>query len=144
MTVSKISTFWPTGVVVLNGAIIPNHGFVLLNNIGESRESLLCLTDSPACCQSAYTGGRGPLGHWFFPNGTRVPNAVVGMAGGDYGGKLIIWDFYRNRGPSVVLLHRRRGGVTGIYRCVIPDATGVDQTMYIGLYTASSGKYKKD
>ena len=53
----------------------------------------------------------------------------------------IVWDFYRNRGPSVVRMHRRRGGVTGIYRCVIPDATGVNQTMYIGLYTGNTGEY---
>ena len=50
------------------------------------------------------------------------------------------WEFYRNRGPSVVHMHRRRGGVTGIYHCVIPDTAGVDQILYIGVYTASTGK----
>ena len=50
------------------------------------------------------------------------------------------WEFYRNRGPSVVRLNKRRGGVDGIYRCVIPDAAGVDQTIYIGVYTASTGE----
>ena len=52
----------------------------------------------------------------------------------------MMWEFYRNRGPSVVRLHRRRGGITGIYRCVIPDAASVDQAMYIGLYTADTGE----
>ena len=40
----------------------------------------------------------------------------------------------------MVRLHRRRGGVTGIYCCEIPDAAGVDQTLYIGVYTAGTGK----
>ena len=38
-----------------------------------------------------------------------------------------------------VTLHRRRGGVEGIYRCVISDSTNVTQTIYIGLYTACTG-----
>ena len=129
--------FWPTDIVVLNGAIIPNHGFVLLNNIGEPRESLLCLTDLAACCRSSDTLLRRPLGNWFFPNGTEVPKFSFQINNQP---PLMMWDFYRNRGPSVVRLHRRRGGMTGIYRCVIPDATGVDQTMYIGLYTADTGE----
>ena len=125
----KACTFLPTGVVVvLNGAIIPNHGFVLLDNIGEPPNSLRCLTDNIACCARAQSPGRGILGDWYYPNGTGVANSGV------------MWEFYRNRGQSVVRLNRRRGGVTGIYRCEIPDAAGVDQTMFIGVYTANTGK----
>ena len=40
----------------------------------------------------------------------------------------------------MVLLHRREGGVEGIYRCVIPDTMNVKQTVYIGVYTSSSGE----
>ena len=47
-------------------------------------------------------------------------------------------DFYRTRGRSVVLLHRKRGGVNGTYRCEIPDALGVTQTIYI---EASTGEW---
>ena len=50
------------------------------------------------------------------------------------------WDFYRNRDDMVVRMHRRRGGVEGIYRCVIPDSTNVTQTIYIGVYTAGSSE----
>ena len=112
----------------MNGAIIPNHGFTLLNSIRESSNSLLCVTDNTACCARDQVPGRGILGDWYYPNGTLVPNNADGL------------DFYRNRGPSVVRLNRRRGGMTGIYYCEIPDTTGVDQTMYIGVYTANTGE----
>ena len=125
----KVCTFLPTGVVVvLNGAIIPNHGFVLLDNIGESPNSLRCLTENRMCCAHAQSPGGAVLGDWYYPNGTGVANSGLQ------------WEFYRNRDQSVVRLNRRRGGVTGIYHCVIPDTTGVDQTMFIGVYTADTGE----
>ena len=40
----------------------------------------------------------------------------------------------------MVLLHRRRDGVEGIYSCVIPDAMNVTQTIYIGMYLAVAGQ----
>ena len=49
--------------------------------------------------------------------------------------------FHRTRGQSVVSLHRRKGGVTGTYRCVVPDAMNVTQTIYIGVYTADAGEW---
>ena len=112
----------------MNGAVIPNHGFVLLDNIGESSNSLLCLTDNRMCCGRAQSPNMGILGEWYYPNGTRVAN----------NGEM--WDFYRNRGQSVVRMHHRRGGVTGIYHCEIPNTAGVGQTMYIGVYTADTGE----
>ena len=102
-----------------------------LENIGEGDgDALLCLTDLADCCRQPYTNGTGQtaIGNWFFPNGTRVPSS------GEH------WDFHRTRGQSVVCLHRRRGGVHGIYSCVVPDATNVTQTIYIGVYTASTGE----
>ena len=98
-----------------------------LEDINEGGDALLCLTDLTVCCRSS--GNKSTLGDWYFPNGTRVP--------GD-GNQ---WDIYRIRtGQSEVILNRRRGGEEGIYRCVIPDTTGVKQTIYIGVYTASSGE----
>ena len=38
----------------------------------------------------------------------------------------------------VVHLNRRKGGVEGIYHCKIPDSGNVIQTVYIGVYTAST------
>ena len=37
-------------------------------------------------------------------------------------------------------MHRRRGGVAGIYHCEIPDSMNVTQTIYIGVYSAGSSK----
>ena len=68
------------------------------------------------------------IGNWFFPNGTRIPASVNQ------------WDFHRTRGQMMVLLHRRRGGEEGIYHCDIPDTMNVTQTIYIGVYSASTGE----
>ena len=92
----------------------------MLEDIGEGDNALLCIT---ACCRES------ALGNWFFPNGTRVPSA--GWQ----------WDLYRNRGQMVVSMYRRRGGVDGIYYCEIPDAMNVTQTIYIGVYSTSTGEW---
>ena len=114
--------------LVFNGTVIPNHGLVLLEDIGESdAQSLLCLTNRTDCCRPPQNPG-GEIGNWFFPNGSQVLNSGDG------------WDFYTNRGPSVVRMHRRRGGVTGIYSCKIPDENAEVQILYIGVYTNNTGK----
>ena len=115
----------------LRGVVYYNNSLVTLEDIGEWGDALFCVTDQPACCRSPYIGVNVPAtGNWYFPNGTRVVSSGFQ------------WDFHRTRGQSVVLLHRRRGGVIGIYSCVIPDAMNVTQTIYIGVYTASAGMYK--
>ena len=99
---------------------------MILEDIGKGDDALLCITNYTACCQ--------PNGemvsdseNWYFPNGTRVNY----MSGGEL-------EFYSSRGQSVVRLNRRRGGVEGIYRCVIPDTMNVTHTIYIGVYSAST------
>ena len=114
----------------LNGTIYQNNSIVTLEDIGEGDDALLCRTDITDCCRPPYTDNY--YGNWFFPNGSRVPSS---------GSQ---WDFHRTRGQSVVHLHRRRGGADGIYRCEIPipqsDAENVILTIFIGVYTASTGK----
>ena len=106
-----------------------NNSNVTLEDIGEVDDALLCITNQTACCQPPYTGEMGPtLGNWFFPNRTRVPCAGLGS------------DIYRTRGQMVVYLHRVGGGEEGMYRCEIPDAMNVNQTIYIGVYSASTGE----
>ena len=112
-------------VAVLRGTPYKNNSIVTLEDIGEGDDALLCITNQTACCRHPYTG---VIGNWFFPNGTRVPSS------GDQ------WDFHRTRGQMVVRLHRRRGGVEGVYRCEISDAMNVNQTVYIGVYSASTGE----
>ena len=46
----------------------------------------------------------------------------------------------------MVRLHVRGGGMSGIYHCEIPDQSGVNQTLYVGLYAITiheSGKRNK-
>ena len=106
-----------------------------LEKICEDDDALFCITNQTACCQHPYTDGQMlVLGNWFFPNGTRVPNHIVNES------LNLIWNFHRSRGQMVVGLNRRGGGVNGIYHCKIPDAMNVTQTLYIGVYTASTGK----
>ena len=127
-----ISFFHDVGHVwfTLNGTIYQNNSLVSLKDIGEGEGALRCMTDLTACCRQRYANGTGKnaIGNWFLPNGSRVPSSGEQP------------NFYRTRGHMVVLLHRRRGGVHGIYSCVVPDATNVTQTLYIGLYTASTGE----
>ena len=90
-----------------------------LEEIGENDTALLCMTNLTACCVSPDEGS------WFFPNNTEV---------------FSFGDFYQTRGEMVVHLNRRRGGAEGIYYCKIPHSMNVTQTIYIGVYTTSSGE----
>ena len=101
-----------------------------LEDIGEENDTaLLCMTNFTACCRRPYTGENGTgLGNWYFPNGDEVFSRGKNR------------DFYRTRGQMVIRMHRRRGGEDGIYSCEIPDSTNVLQTIYIGVYTAGTGK----
>ena len=113
----------------LGGTTYQNNSIVILENIGEGDDALLCVTHLTACCRHPYTSGnRSALGNWFFPNGTRVPSSDRQ------------WDIHRTRGQMMVLLHRKRGGAEGIYHCVIPDVLGILQTIYIGVYSLSTGE----
>ena len=115
----------------LRGTTYQNNSCVALEDIGNSNtDSLLCRTNSTNCCRSSDSNSGNALGHWFFPNGTKVP---TGTTKSDL-------DLHRTRGKMVVRMHRRRGGEEGIYRCEIPDSTDVTQIIYIRLYTASVGE----
>ena len=108
-----------------------NNSLVTLEDIGEWANALLCVTDKTICCRLPYTASeiRTAIGNWFFPNGTRVQSAGT------------LCDFYRIRDQMILLMNRRRGGVTGIYHCVLPNAMNFTQAIYIGVYTASTGEY---
>ena len=99
---------------------------MILEDIGEGSDALLCTTNLTTCCSLA--DSENVRGNWFFPNGTRVPSSSEQ------------WDFHRTRGQMVVHLERRIGGMEGIYRCVIPDTMNVIQTIYIGVYSVSTGE----
>ena len=126
MSFQYVKHYLSTGDVwfSLNGTTYQNNSNVILEDIGEGDDALLCMTNLTACCRHPYTAG-----NWFFPNGTRVPSSGYQ------------WDFHRTRGQMVVRLHRRGSGEEGIYRCEIPVAMNVIQTIYIGVYSASTGEW---
>ena len=99
----------------------------------RNMESLLCVTKLFSCCKASHANSSTPLGNWYFPNGTTVPNKSNQRSGEQ-------WDYYVTRGRMVVRMHRRRGGEDGIYRCEIPDSMNVLQTIYIGVYSVTTGE----
>ena len=80
---------------------------------GEDDDALLCMTNLTTCQHHCIGGMCAFSGNWFFPNRTRVPCESEQ------------WDLLEE----------------GIYSCEIPDAMGVNKTMHIGVYSASSGEW---
>ena len=111
----------------LNGTVIPNHGYVEIDDVGSTYDSyigstddsaLLCHTNRPPPPDSAHSEG-----DWFAPDGDRV------------GSNPPVPGFTRNRGPMVVRLKRTSGTAPeGIYQCTIDDAASTRQIVYVGIY----------
>ena len=99
---------------------------VSLTDIGEGYKfnALHCLTNLTTCCRGRDGGS---AGEWFLPGQT---SPVVGVNASNAG----IESFTRGRGPSAVLLNHRTGtGPTGLYTCQVPDGSGMERTLYIGV-----------
>ena len=120
---------------------LANHSYVDLSQVGrpdfvDSGEGVQCITDLSTCCSGTDGAHRGD---WYFPDGTQLPFAASNV------------DTYETRVPQGVDIRRNSGAnsPTGIYRCDIPtgaihDATDISvrDTVYVGLYTDSGGKFK--
>ena len=108
-----------------NGRLYPNSSVVSLTDIREGNNALFCLTDKLDCCVGEIDGVS--AGEWYLPGQT---DPVVGsdVSGGSE-------DFTRSRRSSAVLLNCKSNAVgpTGLYRCVVPDRSGVDRELYIGV-----------
>ena len=128
---------YTTGIwLTLNNVQYTNNSVVTITDIGTDSAALLCTTTYRFCCYS----GPPPGTHWYFPNGTRVDGFNT-------------LPYYRSRtdgqrfppGTSpiggTVLLHRNpEGTTTGIFCCEIRDANGFFQSIYVGIYTATTGE----
>ena len=101
-----------------------SNSIVTRTDIGTGSAALLCTTTYSPCCSSA-----NPETQWYFPNGSQVQN----------NGGL---PYYRTRNTGrTVLLHRNpQGTTTGIFRCDILDASGVLQSMFVGIYDNGTGE----
>ena len=95
-----------------------NNSALAILDLGEGDDALLCKTNMVTCCRNPNR-----LGHFYYPNGNRVL------------GKRRQEGFYRNRGDSMIRLHRRENinSPVGAFRCMIPDASGEMQNIYITL-----------
>ena len=101
---------------------ILNNSILLHGSIGEGQgNSLRCVTDNSECC----TNGQG---NWYDGRGDEVHQGSDGNS-----------DQYVTRGQRVVYLNNRTGGSVGLWRCDVPDSTGVQQSLYIYLGTADRG-----
>lgn len=96
-----------------------NNSAVKLSEVGEGRRALFCRTDKVACCRTPPNNA----GQFYFPNGEKVRTKRFEIG------------LYRNRHSQHIRLNRRLGvtSPTGVYRCEIPDASGVIQRIFINL-----------
>ena len=112
----------------LNDDIIPNHGYVMISDIGSTDDTtLICHTNRPALGSSNRPNSGG---NWFAPDGTRVDDTAVP-------------GFRRNRAPMIVRLYRNTATdppSEGIYQCLIEDNTFTMQAIYVGLYNSGRGR----
>ena len=119
----------------LNDDIIPNHGYVMISDIGSTDDTaLICNTNRPA----GVDGKSG--GDWFGPSGIVVGGLTMGTNN--------VPGFMRNRGRMVVRLLRNTAtdpssGIPpeGIFHCEVEDDTGTLQTVYVGVYNSERGTY---
>ena len=108
----------------LNGIIIPNHGYVVISDIGSTNaDALICHIDHPDP-----NGNANPEGDWLAPDESID--------------KMIVSGFRTNRGPKVLRLLRDTDSdppAQGIYHCLIEASKDRFHNVYIGLYTSGEG-----
>uniref|UniRef100_A0A1X7TGV5 Uncharacterized protein n=1 Tax=Amphimedon queenslandica TaxID=400682 RepID=A0A1X7TGV5_AMPQE len=81
-------------------------------------------------CQSANNGTN--IGVWYYPNGTEVP-----LFDGSFIDPSAPSPLFSKRFSGQIALARRGVlfGYEGLYKCIIPDENGVNQTLVVGAYT---------
>ena len=116
-----------TGIgLTLNNVSYTNNSVVNITNIGTDSAALRCTTTNLACCLS--TDGS----HWYFPDGSQVQRTGTT----NYRTRTV-----NNGIVGTVSLNRIRGATTtGVFHCDIPDASGDLQSLYVGIYTATTGE----
>ena len=81
-------------------------------------------------CQSANDGSN--IGVWYYPDGTEVP-----LFDGDFTNPSAPSPVFSKRFSGQIALARRAGlaGYEGLYKCIIPDENGMNQSLVVGTYT---------
>ena len=96
-----------------------------LEEIGEKSKALLCLTNNISCCTDESQGD------WYNADDNTTPITTV---------RDDSTSFYTSKGPSHIRLNNINitNSKSGIYHCKIPDSSGMDQRIYIGIYSNGS------
>ena len=122
-----------TGIgLTLNGVQYTNNSVVTITHIGTGSAALICATTRLGCCLS--TDGS----HWYLPDGSYIQRSET-------------QPYYRTRtilerdGSATVRLNRNPGATTtGVFHCDILDASGDLQSIYVGIYTATTGESSEE
>ena len=123
--------------LLLQGKTIPNNSLVNLDDLlyrtdtlqptnANGLQTLMCVTDLVDCCETQR------LGNWYYPNGRIITSRSQGNT------------FQTNRGQneivnnqqfygSVRLWRRYTPAGRGLFRCELPDAKNVIQTLYVNI-----------
>ena len=83
-------------------------------------------------CQSANTSSN--IGVWYYPDGTKVP-----LFDGDFTDSSAPSPVYSKRFSGQIALARKGGlaGYEGLYKCIIPDENGMNQSLVVGANTTN-------
>ena len=120
------------------GRVIADYSMIYasqFHNIDQNKD-LNSINDA-LWCQSANSSTN--IGVWYYPNGTEVP-----LFDGDFTDPSAPSPVFSKRFSGQIALARRGGiaGYEGLYKCIIPDENGVNQTLVVGIYT--DGEYNSN
>ena len=104
---------------------LANNSYIDRGRVGEGDDALKCVTGYADCCTGPDVGG------WTDSRGTSVGQEVNGNT-----------SVYVTRENKVMGLNRynRSGGSSGMWRCDIPDSSGVMQSIYIYTGISTTGE----
>uniref|UniRef100_A0A1X7TGS7 Fibronectin type-III domain-containing protein n=1 Tax=Amphimedon queenslandica TaxID=400682 RepID=A0A1X7TGS7_AMPQE len=111
--------------------IIPDYSMIYASQFYDKDENNDAEDINDALwCQSANNVTN--IGVWYHPNGIEVP-----LFDGDFTDPSAPSPLFSKRFNGQIALARRHGlsGYEGLYKCIIPDENGVDQTLVVGAYT---------
>uniref|UniRef100_A0A1X7TVJ3 protein-tyrosine-phosphatase n=1 Tax=Amphimedon queenslandica TaxID=400682 RepID=A0A1X7TVJ3_AMPQE len=111
--------------------IIPDYSMIYASQFYDVNQNNDHLdTNDALWCQSANNVTN--IGVWYYPNGTEVP-----LFDGAFGDLSVPIPVYSKRFSGQIALARRGdlSGYEGLYKCIIPDKNGVNQTLVVGAYT---------
>ena len=110
--------------------IIPDYSMIHASqfyNIDQNNDP--SNTNDALWCQSAKNDS--DIGVWYYPNGNEVP-----LFDGDFTNASAPSPVFSKGFSGQIALARRDGlaGYEGLYKCIIPDENGVNQTLVVGAY----------